>query len=202
MLGLAALVAIVIGIYGIRAWRRDLVGREVYIATKKLVKESHLISNSAISLRDPVNRNEKQHYTQEDISHSTELERWSRSESKAYNSRIDKFSIIEESYRSAKLDLRVLIGARLYEKFLPFDHLLAESLNLVVAYLELVHNEYVASPDSPEIIEAQQVMYPSKNFDDELTRKLQDAREEAEKSLLKYLYRNSIRGYKVLREIS
>ncbi|MGE6361971.1 hypothetical protein Q6344_14060 [Psychrobacter cibarius] len=203
LLGLAALFAISIGVYGIRAWKRDLVGKEVYIATKKLVRESHLLSKSAISLRNPIYISEKLHFTQEDILHSTEIERWSKSESKAYNIRIDKFVDAKESYSSAKLDLRVLVGSKVYEGFLPFDHLIGESLNRVLAYLELIHDErYVASPESLAIINAQKIMYPSKDLDDELTRRLQDAREEAEKSLLNYLHRNGIRGYKVLRDTS
>lgn len=44
-------------------------------------------------------------------------------------------------------------------------------------------------------------MYPSRDIDDELTRRLQNAREEAEKLLLNYFYRNSIRGHKVLCDI-
>ncbi|SLJ85909.1 hypothetical protein [Psychrobacter sp. DAB_AL43B] len=199
LLGLAALVAIVVGVYGIRAWKRDLVGKEVYIATKKLVKESHIISKAAVSLRDPTYRSEERHFTQEEVLHSTELERWSRNESKVYNLRIDKFIDIQENYSLAKLDLRILIGSKAYEKFLPFDRLIAESLNLVIFYLELIHDEnYVSSPELPIIIDAQKAMYPSSNLDDELTANLHDAREEAEKSLLKYLHRNSIRGYRVL----
>lgn len=199
LLGLAALVAIVVGIYGIRTWKRDLVGKEIYIATKKLIKESHIICRAAVSLRGPIYRSEECHFTQEDILHSTELELWRRNESRVYNLRIDKLIDIQESYRLAKLDLRVLIGSKAYEDFLEFDRLIAESLSLVIAYLELIHDEkYVSSPELPIIIDAQKAMYPFSNLDDDLTESLYDAREKAEKSLLKYLYRNSIRGYRVL----
>lgn len=194
LLGLAALVAIVIGIYGIRAWKRDLVGKEAYIATKRLVKQSHLISKTAVDLRNPINLSEKRHFTQYDVLHSTELERWSRNESKVYNLRIDKFIDVLESYTLAKLDLRILIGSKVYEDFLPFDRLITESLKRVIAYLELIHDDQNSVlRDSPEIIHAQKIMYPSNSLDDELTKNLYDAREEAEKSLLKYLHRNSIR---------
>lgn len=202
LLWLAALFAISIGVHGTRAWKRDLVGKEVYIATKKLVRESHPLSRYTISFWNPIYLSEEHHFTQEDVFHSTEIERWSRNESKAYNICIDKFFDVKESYSTAKLDLRVLIGSKIYEGFLPFDHLTGALLNRVLAYLKLIHHEkYVASPELPAIIDAQQVMYPSRDIDDELTRRLQNAREEAEKSLLNYFYRNSIRGHKVLCDI-
>lgn len=203
LLGLAALVAIGIGIYGIRAWKRDLVGKEVYTATKNLVKESHLVSRAALMLREPLHPNEKRRFTNEEIFHTTELERWCISEIDGYKLRISEFSTVQESYRLAKLDLRVLIGSKIYEGFLPFDLLLIDSVNRVNNYLELLNDyEHVATPESPEIVSAQLIMYPSENLDDDLTKDSADAREEGEKSILKYLHRNSIRGYKVIQETS
>lgn len=189
LLGLAALVAIGIGIYGIRAWKRDLVGKEVYTGAKNLVKESHLVSRAALMLREPLHPNEKRRFTNEEIFHTTELERWCIPEIDGYKLRISEFSTVQESYRLAKLDLRVLIGSKIYEGFNN--------------YLELLNDyEHVATPESPEIVSAQLIMYPSENLDDELTKDLADAREEGEKSILKYLHRNSIRGYKVIQETS
>lgn len=203
LLALAALVAIGIGIYGVRAWKRDLVGKEVYTAAKNLVKETHLVSRAALMLREPLYPNEKRRFTNEEISHTTELERWCIPEIDGYTLRINEFLTVQESYRLAKLDLRVLIGSKIYEGFLPFDRLLTESVNRVNNYLELLNDyEYVATPESPEIVSAQLIMYPSEKLDDELTKDIADARENGEKSILNYLHRNSIRGYKVIQEMS
>ncbi|WP_029934944.1 hypothetical protein [Thiomicrospira pelophila] len=195
LLGVAALVTIFVGIYGLRAWKRDIVGKEVYAAAKVLVKESHLVYEAARKLRQPLWSYEKRQFTDEETVHTTENERWRLLEAEAYKDKIEKFARALERYESAKLELRVLVGSRVYEGFLPFGRFLSESIERVNAYLDLLQDHTQAHlPGSPEIIEAQQELYPSDNLDDELSQKLAESREEGEVSLLSHLHRKSIYG--------
>ncbi|MBB3169008.1 hypothetical protein [Simiduia aestuariiviva] len=195
LLGLAAIVTIFVGVYGVRAWKRDLVGKEVYAAARKLVKESHLVCRAARTLRQPLWAYDKRQFTDEEIEHTTESERWRLSEAEGYKAKIEKFAEELKRYESAKLDLRVLVGSKIYEGFLPFGRSLAESIERVNAYLDLLQdfsNTYF--PDSPQIIEAQRQLYPSDNLDDDLSQNLADSREEGEVLLLSHLHRKSIYG--------
>lgn len=195
LLGLAAIVTIFVGIYGVRAWKRDLVGKEVYAAAKSLVKESHLLCKAARTLRQPLWAYDKRQFTDEEIEHTTKNERWRLSEAEGYKGKIEKFAEELKRYESAKLDLRVLVGSKIYEGFLPFDRFLTESIERVNDYLDLLQDHSrTYLPDSPEIIEAQRQLYPSDHLDDELSQNLADSREEGEVSLLSHLHRKSIYG--------
>jgi len=192
---ITALVTIFIGIYGLRLWKRELVGKEVYAAAKDLVKESHLVFKAAGELREPMHPYEIEPFTENVIKNTTEWERWRISESNGYRKRTEKFKKVLERYDQSKLNLRVLIGSKIYLGFLPFDKLIGETLERVNRYIEAL-NDYkkAMTPNSPEVISAQVRLYPSDQLDDELYQKTGDAREEGEKSLLAYLHRKSIRG--------
>lgn len=195
LLGIAAIVTMFVAIYGLRAWKRDLVGKEVYAAARVLVKESHLACKAAHKLRQPLWSYEKRQFTEDEIKHTTENERWRISEAEGYKEKVGKFSEELKRYESAKLELRVLVGSKVYEGFLPFGKHLTETIDLVNDYLELLQ-DYTQTylPSSAEIIEAQKELYPSDNLDDELSHNLADSREKGEESLLSHLHRKSIYG--------
>lgn len=192
---IAALLTIFIGIYGIRLWRRELVGKEIYAAAKDLVKESHLVFKAARELREPIHPYEVEPFTESVINNTTEWERWRISETNGYRKRTENFNKILERYEHSKLNLRVLVGSKIYLGFLPFDKLIGETIERVNRYIEVL-NDYkkAITSNSPDVISAQIKLYPSGRFDDELHQKTGDAREEGEKSLLAYLHRKSIRG--------
>lgn len=195
LLAIAALVTMILSVYGVRVWKRDLVGKEVYSAAKALVKESHLICKAARKLRKPIQSYERRSFTEEEIQNTTKNERWRLSEADAYRSRVEAFAKEVERYEAAKLELRVLVGSKIYEGFLPFGALLTEATNCVNDYLDVIQDySKTVLPDSKEVLTAQEVLYPSPNLDDELSQKTADAREEGEVSLLAYLHRKSIRG--------
>lgn len=195
LLAVAALVTMILGIYGVRAWKRDLVGKEVYLATKALVKESHLICKAARKLRAPIQSYERRSFTEEEIQNTTKNERWRLTEADAYRLRVEAFAKEIERYEAAKLELRVLVGSKIYEGFLPFGALLTEAINRVNNYLDVIQDcSQPVLPDTVEALTAQEMLYPSPNLDDELSQKTADAREAGEVSLLAYLHRKSIRG--------
>lgn len=195
LLAIAALVTTVIAIYGARMWKRELAGKEIYAATKNLVKESHLLSRALRKARRPIEDYERRTFSAEEIKNTTKNERWRLSEAEAYKKRIDELSIAINSYQSALLDVRVLVGSKVYLGFLPFGKLVTEVINRIGNYISVVQ-DYSKNvlPDSPEVQEAQQELYPSDNIDDELSQKIADTREEGEKRLLAFLHRTSIRG--------
>ena len=195
LLGVAALVTTVIAIYGARVWKRELAGKEIYAATKTLVKESHLLSKATNRARRPIQDYERKVFSTEEVKHTTENERWRLSEADAYKKRMDDLSLAIERYQSALLEVRVLVGSKVYLGFLPFGELIAETVHRIGNYIAVVQDyTQVVLPDSPEVQEVQRVLYPSDNIDDELSQKIADAREEGEKCLLAFLHRTNIRG--------
>lgn len=193
LLGLAALVTTFIAIYGIRMWRHELAGKEIYNATQELVKESHLLLRATTRVRRPVQDYERKVFTDEEMKLTTTNERWRISEYEAISKRMDDYSKVNERFRNALLDLRVLSGSKVFLLFLPFQEHLAEALRRVNNYLDLLHDHSLL-PNSAEIKCAQETLYSTDNSDDELSQKLGDAREEGEKALLAFLNRKSIRG--------
>lgn len=195
LLSIGAIVTMALGLYGLRVWKRDLVGKEVYSAAKTLVKESHLISNASRKLREPILTYERKSFCDEEIRNTTENERWRISEADAYIEKINNFAEELKRYEAAKLELRVLVGSKIYEGFLPFGAALTESINRVNAYLDIIR-DYSKSifPDSEEVLKAQSALYPSSNLNDELSQRIADLREAGEISLLSCLHRKSIRG--------
>lgn len=195
LLGIAAIVTMFVAVYGLRTWKRDLVGKEIYAAARVLVKESHLACKAAHKLRQSLCSYEKRQFTEEELEHTTENERWRISEAEGYKKKVGKYSEELKRYESAKLELRVLVGSRIYEGFLPFGQHLTESIDRVNAYLDLLQGcTQMYLPSSPEIIGAQKELYPSDNFDDELSQNLANTRENGEESLLSHLHRKSIYG--------
>lgn len=195
LLAIAALVTTVIAISGARMWKRELAGKEIYSATKNLVKESHLLSKALRKARTPIEDYERKTFSAEEIKNTTKNERWRLSEADAYKKRIDELSVAIDSYQSALLDVRVLVGSKVYLGFLPFGKLVSEVINRIRNYISVVQDySQNVLPDSPELQEAQQELYPSDNIDDELSQKIADTREEGEKCLLAFLHRTTIRG--------
>jgi hypothetical protein len=88
LLGLASIVTSFVGVYGVRAWKRDLVGKAVYEAARNLVKESYLVCTAAHTLREPLWAYEKRQFTDEGIEHTTKNERWRLSEAEGYKAKI------------------------------------------------------------------------------------------------------------------
>ena len=76
----AAVVTVGLGIYGVRTWKRDLVGKEVYSAARALVKESHLAAKAARKLRAPICYEERKEFSADEIKNLTSSERWRISE--------------------------------------------------------------------------------------------------------------------------
>lgn len=195
LLGIAALVTTVIAIYGARMWKRELAGKEIYATTKNLVKESHLLSKAASRARRPVQDYERKVFSEEDVKHTTRNERWRLSEADAYKKRIDELSVAIDRYQSALLDVRVLVGSKVYAGFLPFGQLVTEVVHRIGNYVAVIQDySQTVLPESPEVKKVQHELYPSDNIDDELSQKIADAREEGEKCLLAFLHRTSIRG--------
>lgn len=195
LLAVAALVTMFLGVYGVRTWKRDLVGKEVYLVAKELVKESHLVCKAARKIREPIQTYERKSFTEEEIQNTTQNERWRMSEADAYRARVEAFAKEIDRYEAAKLELRVLVGSKIYEGFLPFGALLTEAINRVNNYLDVIQDySQPLSLESKEVLAAQEILYPSENLDDDLSQKTADAREAGEVSLLAYLHRKSIRG--------
>ncbi len=195
LLGVAALVTTVIAIYGARLWKRELAGKEIYAATKSLVKESHLLSKAANRARGPIQDYERKVFSEEEVKNTTKNERWLLSEADAYKKRIDELSVAIDRYQSALLDVRVLVGSKVYLGFLPFAQLVTEVVHRIGNYIAVIQDySQTVLPESPKVQEVQQELYPSDNIDDKLSQKIADAREEGEKCLLAFLHRTSIRG--------
>lgn len=195
LLGIAALVTTVIAIYGARMWKHELAGKEIYAATKSLVKESHLLSKAANWARRPIQDYERKVFSEEDVKHTTKNERWRLSEADAYKKRLDELFVALDRYQSALLDVRVLVGSKVYLGFLPFGQLVTEVVNRIGDYIAVIQDySQTVLPESPKVQELQQELCASDNIDDELSQKIADAREEGEKCLLAFLHRTSIRG--------
>ncbi|MCW3150615.1 hypothetical protein N8H22_18565 [Stutzerimonas stutzeri] len=193
LLALAALVTIGLGVHGVRVWKRDLVGKEVYSAARELVKQSHVMSSAVIKLRMPISSIEEKVFTPEEIGGMTENERWRISELEAYQKRIEEYVLKLEEFQSARLDLRVLIGSKAHDIYLPFSRHLTDIIHLVNDYLEIIRDfSTPASPDTPNVIEARQALYLAEYLDDDYSQALDMARENGERCLLSYLHRKGI----------
>ncbi len=146
-------------------------------------------------LREPITSLELRAFTNEEVENTTENERWRIAEIEAYQKRIEFFAAELDRFEAAKLDLRVLVGSKIYEGFLPFGKLLTESIWRVNVYLDILNDSRTpVAPESPEVLKAQLALYPSESLDDELTQEIAGARERGEEVLLAYLHRPSIRG--------
>ena len=195
LLCVAALVTTIIAIYGARMWKRELVGKEIYAATRTLVKESHLLSKATNAARAPIQDYERKVFSDVTVKNTTKKERWRLSEADAYKKRIDALSVAYDRYQSALLDVRVLVGSKVYLGFNPFGLLIGGVIHKIANYIALIQDySQTIFPDSPEVQAAQGEFYPSDKIDDELSKQIGDAREDGEKCLLAFLHRTSIRG--------
>lgn len=195
LLAIAALVTTIIAIYGVRTWKRELSGKEIYDATKNLVKESHLLSMSLHRARRPIDDHEHRAFSNDEIKCMTKNERWRLSEAGAYKKRIDELSVAIDKYQSALLDARVLIGSKVYLGFLPFGKLVTEVIYRIGNYISVLQDCTTSVlPSSPEVRDVQRKLYPSENSDDEFSQEIANAREEGERCLLAFLHRTSIQG--------
>lgn len=193
LLGLAALVTTIIAIYGARMWKRELAGKEIYAATKALLRESHLLSKAIREARMPIQDYERKLFTKEEVKHTTKNERWRLSEADAYKKRIENLSIAINNYQSALLDVRVLVGSTVHLGFLPFGRLITEVIYKIGNYIAVIQDfSQTVLPDSAEVKEVQQELYPTENIDDEFSQQIAEAREEGEKCLLTFLHRTSV----------
>lgn len=140
LLGVAALVTIAIGIFGARVWKRELAGKEIYAATKMLVRESHLLSKAANHARIPIQDYERKAFTNAEAKSMTTNERWRLSEADAYRKRLDDISTAIDRYQSALLEVRVLVGSKVFLGFLPFGKLMTEVVKRVGNYIAVIEN--------------------------------------------------------------
>lgn len=191
LLGVAALVTAGTAIYGVRMWKHELAGREIYAAAKTLVKESHLLSRAVDRARRPIQDFERRVFSSKEIQHTTETERRRLAESEAFRGRIDEIAEADARFRSALLETRVLVGSKAFLWFLPFNEAVGDVIQRINDYLDLLQKH---PPDSSEVKAAQKALYASANSDDELSQKIGNARENGEKALLAFLNRKSIRG--------
>lgn len=192
---LAALVASVVALIGLAAWKRELAGKELYSATKNLVWWSHKLKNSLYLTRAPVETYERRVFSPEQHEITTEGERWRITEAEVYRSRAEKLFEINRNYRDALLTLRVLLGSKVYLWFQPFSECTTETLRILGEYLQMLddHSQPLRS-DYDEVKEIQSRLHPDHEFKDKLSVKIADTREEGEKKLLPYLSRKTIRG--------
>jgi hypothetical protein len=195
LLAIAALVTIFSAVYGVKLWKRELVGKEIYSAARALVRESHLVSRSVRKLREPIRKSEQTLFTPEEAENMAENERWRITAARAYRRRLDAFAADLERYEMAKLDLRVLVGSSIYEGFLPLGPLLLEAVESVKQYLDVIESpDSELTQQSPAVLKAQQALLPAGTTHDRLQVEIENAREHGETTLLEYLHRKSIRG--------
>lgn len=195
MLALAAVATAFVAISGLRTWKRELAGKEHFTAAKELVRSSHRIWRECGRLRLPLSPREQKVFSAEDVQNTTSAERWRIADWEAYSKRLDDFEKVSDEYHAALLSARVLLGSKVYEAFLPFNYLTIDLINIVNEYLDLLQPKDGAPlPDDPEVIETKKRISLRPGEDDELSRKIADAREDGEKALLPYLARSSIRG--------
>lgn len=195
LLGVAALVTTIIAVYGARMWKRELAGKEIYTATKNLVKESHLLTRATTKARMPIQDYERKVFSELEIKHTTKNERWRISETEAYKKRIDSLAIDINRYENSLLDVRVLIGSKVHLGYLPFGRFVTEVIYRIGNYVTVIQDySQTVSPESPEVQDVQRELYAAENLDDELSQNISNAREDAEKYLLTFLHRKSIQG--------
>lgn len=192
----AAIVTACIAIYGVRVWKRDLVGKELYEVTKYLVYQSHIASRASNRLLLPISASEGKIFTADEVKHTTAGERWRLSESHAYRTRLVTYSKSLEDFSEALLKARVVMGSKVYKAFIPFQQSLGLPINEVDKYLSQLQDPFsYLLPDSIETANLQRFIYKESGDEgDKMIRVIADAREGAEKFLLPYLHRKSIRG--------
>lgn len=196
VIAVAAMVTSGIAVYGVRVWKRDLVGKELYEVTKTLVYQSHSVAQACTKLLLPILASENRVFTAAEVEHTTVGERWRLSETHVYRTRLRAYTESLEEFSDALLKARVVMGSRVYGAFLPFQNALRQPVDEINNYLSYLQDpsSYLLH-DSEEAAALQSFVYRS--ADDggsKIVMMVADAREDAEKFLLPYLHRNSIFG--------
>lgn len=188
-----AVITASIAIYGLRVWKRDLVGKESYEAAKKLVYHSHALATESYRLRCPIRDHERKVFTKEYIENTTEGERWRVSEAAAFRARLKEYSDVYQGFSEALLNFRVIAGSQVYGAFQPFKRELGKALDELYAYLRLLDDFAVPIVrDSADVKLLSGFVQTFEGGLDSLAVSVGDAREEGEVFLLPYLHRKSI----------
>jgi hypothetical protein len=196
VIAVAAMVTAGVAVYGVRVWKRDLVGKELYEVTKSLVYQSHTATRACSKLLFPMSASEARVFTSEEVEHTTVGERWRLSESHAYRARLIAYSECLEKFSDSLLKARVVMGAKVYSAFLPFQRALRQPIDTINFYLsQLQDPSSCLLPDSEDTALLQGFIYKEAgDGGSKMMEAIADAREESEKFLLPYLHRKSIRG--------
>lgn len=108
---------------------------------------------------------------------------------------LDELALSVAALDDSRLEARILLGASIGAATLVFQATILQAIDRVNDYLGLLHDPHLSlTEDSLAIQSAQQAMYPSDDFGDELSQRIADARESAELALLRYLHGRDIRG--------
>ncbi|WP_455911413.1 hypothetical protein [Pseudomonas putida] len=189
----AAVITASIAIYGLRVWKRDLVGKESYEAAKALVYHSHAVTRAIHKLRAPIMDHERMVFSKEHIEHTTEGERWRLSEAAAYRVRLKEYYDSYLSFNEALLNLRVIAGSQVFRAFAPFKETLQNVLDRLYLYLTLLDDFSVSiTPQSDDVRLLSKFMLSYDGGVDGLGQAVADTREQGETFLLPYLHRKSI----------
>lgn len=190
---IAAVITASIAIYGLRIWKRDLVGKESYEAAKTLVFHSHATVRALLKLRLPIGDHERMMLTKEQIEHTTESERWRLTEAAAYRVKLKDFMEVYSGFREALLNMRVIAGSQVFLAFQPFQKAIRSNLDKLYAYLVLLEDfsvSYIGEPDDVKV--TSKFVCSFDGSVDELQLSVEDTRESGEIFLLPYLHRKSI----------
>jgi len=193
VIALAAVVTAGIALYGLRVWKRDLVGKEVYEVMKELVYQSHSVSKAARSSIYPLAASEARVFTDQERIHTTEIERIFLSESDAYLARLETYVKSFQDFRDALLRARVLLGSKVLNAYNPYEKTLIKPVQLINEYLAVINNRTdTPHPEAEEVIRLRS-LFASFDGENEIIDSIHEAREAAEKFSLPYLHRKTIR---------
>jgi hypothetical protein len=191
---LAATVTAGVAIYGLRIWKRDLVGKEVYEAMKELVYQSHSISKAAARCLYPLMASEASVFTDEERLHTTELERLFLNESRAYRVRLETYAASFRDFSDSLMRARVLLGSKVSNAYQFYEVSLRQPMSLINEYLTVIDDRAsTPHPQAPEIIRLRSRFIVAGTTKNEIVDSIFEAREKAEEFSLPYLHRKSIR---------
>lgn len=190
---LAAVITALIAIYGLRVWKRDLVGKESYEAAKTLVYQSHVAARESYRVRLPIRESERVVFTKEESENMTEGERWRISEATAFRNRLKVYDENCAGYFEALLRFRVIAGSKVFRAFSAFQEALDRPVYDINLYLGLLDDFSVSlTVESDDVVLLRgYVQAIDKESTDRLL-SVGDAREQGELFLLSYLHRKSI----------
>lgn len=190
---IAAVITASIAIYGLRVWKRDLVGKESYEAAKALVYHSHALARASSKMRYPIRDHERTVFSKEEIENTTEGERWRMSEAAAFRNRLKEYSDVYLAFYEALMNFRVIAGSQVYRAFQPFQEALRDPLDKLYIYLGLLDDHTVGIvADSPDVKLLSGFIMRFDGEVDQFLISISDSRELGELFLLPYLHRKSI----------